>query len=119
MFVTALFDDFCGAQLELVRELLFDIPEEPGPPMREAIELCFGGRSLIIRALTDTSELEVFTGKLTVDEPNYQLRDASQDEYFQDSIGKPVRNWWVAQNDRGYTDAFMVAFEVTRGLCFV
>jgi len=119
MSADALPEDLCGTQLDAVEELLFAPSDEPSPPMREAVSLRLGVWSLIIRALTDTSELQVCLGKLAAEESGYLLRDASGDVWFQPFIGKSLRNWWQAQNDRGYADAFMMAFEVSRGLCFI
>ncbi|MCE9555241.1 MAG: hypothetical protein K8T91_17970 [Planctomycetes bacterium] len=87
--------------------------------MREAVILRLGARSLIIKALTDTSELHVSVDELTAMAPDYQIRDASGDECYRQFIGKSLRNWWLAHNDCGYLDAFMVAFDVSRGVCFV
>ena len=119
MLSAALPEDLCGARLDAVHELLFAPSNESGPPMREAISLRLGVWSLIVRALTDTSELHLSLGELALEEPNYLIRDASGDECFRPFVGKTLRNWWQAHNDRGYGDAFMVAFEVSRGLCFV
>lgn len=87
--------------------------------MREAIVLRLESRSIVIRALTDTSELELSLGELTVEKPDYVIRDASNDEHFKCFIGMSLRNWWIAHNDAGYADGFMVAFDATRGLCMV
>ena len=105
------------AQLDWVRELLF--VRESGAPIREAIAFGFSERTLIIKALSDTSELDVRFGELEADGPDYLIRDASQDEPFQCFIGKRLRDSWIARNDRGYFDAFLIAFEESRGLCFV
>lgn len=112
-------EDLCHERLSSVDELIFDPTDEPGLPTRVAIVLRFGTRSLVVKALTDTSELDISLKALAPDEPGYQLRDASKDDAFQSFIGKPLRNWWIARNDKGYTDAFLVAFEEARGLCFV
>jgi hypothetical protein len=117
--VAALPEDLCGARLDAVEELIFAPSDEPGPSMRQAIRLRLGVWSIIIKALTDTSELHVSLGELAAEEPDYLIRDASGDERFRPFMGKSLRNWWQAQNDRGYADAFMMAFEVSRGLCFV
>lgn len=119
ILATALPEDLCGARLDAVEELLFAPSDEPGTPMREAIRLRLGVWSLIVKALTDTSELHVALGELVAEGSDYLIRDASGDEYFRPFIGMSLRNWWQAQNDRGYADAFMMAFEVSRGLCFV
>jgi Family of unknown function (DUF6334) len=119
MLATALPEDLYDARLGSVLELLFTPSDDSGSPMREAVALRLGDRSLIVRALTDTSELQVSLGELVVEKPEYLIRNASEDEHFSSFIGKSLRNWWVAHNDRGYADAFMVAFEVSRGLCFV
>jgi hypothetical protein len=119
MRATDLPEDLYGAALEGVRELLFAPSGESALPMREAVALDLGGRTLIIHALTDTSELSVAFGALKAESADYRLRNASSDSHFAPFIGQLVRNWWVAENDRGYTDAFLVGFGASRGLLFV
>lgn len=112
-------EDVIGSCLQSVSELLFVDQDEPVPPMREAVTLNFGSRTILIQALTDTSELQISIGQLAVVEPDHVIRDASHDDHFRPFLGLPLRNWWIAENDRGYSDAFITAFAVTRGLCFV
>src|SRR5262249_4015720 len=79
---TSLPEDLYDACLDSVCELLFAPLDEPGLPVREAVALYLGGRSLVIEALTDSSELRVSLGDLKAEEPDYLLRDASEDEHF-------------------------------------
>jgi uncharacterized protein DUF6334 len=116
---TDLPEDLCGTILMGVRELLFDPQDEPGPPMREAVALDMINRSLILKALTDTSELQIRIGTLKEESSPYRIRNASEDPAFKRFIGKHLRNWWIAQNDGGYTDCFLVAFTPFEGLCFI
>ena len=120
MRATDLPEDLYGAVLEGVRELLFAPSGEAALPMREAVALDLGGgRTLIVEALTDTSEISVAFGALKAESADYRLRNASSDSHFAPFIGQPVGNWWVAENDRGYSDAFLVGFGDSRGLLFV
>lgn len=117
MLAIPLNEDLEDARLAWVQELLF--VHESGTPTREAIALGFSERTLIIKALSDTSELDVSFGELKTAGPDYLIRDVSEDKQFQCFIGKPLRDSWTAHNDRGYFDAFLIAFEESRGLCFV
>jgi hypothetical protein len=112
-------DDLFGETLVGVRELVFDPDEEGGLPMREAVALDLSTRSLVIEALTDTSEILVRVGDLQAVDPEQRVRDASSDAAFQCFVGSPLRNWWIADNDAGYTDCFIVAFTRVAGLLFV
>jgi hypothetical protein len=119
MRATDLPEDLYGAHLKGVHELLFTPAEEPVPPMREAVALDLGVRSIIIQAATDTSELNVTLGALRAESPDHRLRDASADAHFRAFVGQSLKNWWVAENDRGYTDLFLVGFGTSQGLLFV
>ncbi len=112
-------DELRGAVLVEVHELLFDPADEPGPPAREAVALQFGGRALIMRALTDTSELSVCVGALDPETPDYTVRNVSSDHRFAPFVGKPLHTWWFAKNDAGYSDTFIAAFGPSQGLLFV
>jgi hypothetical protein len=119
MRATELPEDLYGAHLKSVHELLFAPAGEPGPPMREAVALDLGSRSIIVQALTDTSELHVALGTLQLESPDHQIRDASSDTHFRAFVGQSLKNWWVGENDRGYTDLFLVGFGTSQGLLFV
>lgn len=108
--------DLIGCRLSAIKELVWD---NPGHPNRTAIGFCFDERMLVIQALTDSSELVVSFGLFASEDPELYVRDASGDAQFRDLIGKPVRNWWFAQNGQGYDDAFMLALDTCAGLCLV
>ncbi len=108
-------DEFIGNTLIDVRTLILDYPNEPGPSIREGVLLDFPDSSIVIQALTDTSELLVRTGKLipdcsAEDRAYYTECSLSGEMPFSKFIGQSLQNWWSLKNEKGYNDGFMVSF---------
>jgi hypothetical protein len=113
-----------GQPLAAVRVLMVDYSDEPGRPCREAISLDFSSGSIVMEAITETSELDVRTGAFVWDDDaesgvQYAVVDVTDQPPFLRFRGRLLRNWWAMRNERGYDDGLTVAFEANAGLCFV
>ena len=116
--------DAIGETLRSVFALIFDVPNEDGPPNREAISLHFDDLRITIRAMTDTSELSVDTKELSApDNPEmagcYRITDISDHQLVASFIGKRVFDWWSLTNDAGYRDGVMITFSSYDALCCI
>lgn len=120
----ALPDEILGQALHSVSALVFDVPNEEGSAIHEAICLHLDSQVITIRALTDTSELCIDTTNLDIPiDPEfadcYAIADISHDQSIRPLIGKSIYNWWRLTNDAGYSDGFMVAFSRNSAVCFI
>jgi hypothetical protein len=117
-------DQVIGMKLKGVRRLVFDYPEEAGPPMQEGIALDFEGISVVVQTENDTSEIKVWMGDFVPDcqkddKPYYTVQDISDVEPYSRFKTATIRNWWSMVNGKGYTDGLAIAFRPTSGLGFV
>ena len=120
----AISENLTGQTLGSVTVLSFDIPDEDGPEVYEAICLHLESQVITIRALTDTSELIVNSTILSIPaDPElnsfYSIKDISHHDSFRSLIGKKLRGWWSMTNDFGYNDGFMISFEDNSAVCVI
>ena len=115
-----IFELLLGQTLTSAQFLLFDAADDVGAPTREAVELEIGRLTLLVRALTDTSELALSVESLVQPfEAEYQIVDACGHEQIAPFVGKELRNCWKLTNDRGYCDGLMLAFSAHQGLLLI
>jgi len=117
-------DDLVGQSLTSATGLLFEPPEGPGPPAREAVSLRFGLRLLTLRALTDTSGLSVeLDGLLIPADPEfancYRIEEVTERPPLNAYLGQPVYNCWFLTNELGFSDGFMISFAPQYAVLFM